>query len=241
VPKSRSQEPDGTVPSLTGQHWTQSYPFSCGPAALGSMLTTLGWTSSRGRSAEELALWREVTAVACPGAHPLGLALAARRRGFSSEVRIDGTRPWLGDHIRSAHHMLRPRDYSRVEGYLLRECEELGIPVRWGAVSPRESTTCLLLVAERGRSTSGPDPHWVGLIPTVNGVWVSDPLRRRRYPSRRSLAEWWDNSGFDGTKSWVGIWKSDATHPTPGVPNPAVGTRPERAARLKRPDGRKHP
>jgi hypothetical protein len=217
VPKLGPRVRAGRVSFLPSRHWTQSFPFSCGPAALGSVLTALGWTSSRRRPAEELALWREVTAIACPGAHPLGLALAAGRRGFSSKVRIDGTRPWLNDHIQSAHSLLRPRDYSRVERYLLRECEELGIPVRWGAVSPSEAQTCLLLVTEHGGPATEPDPHWVGLVPSENGVWVSDPLRPRPYRSRRSLPEWWDVSGFDGTKSWVGISKMGAGEPKPGA------------------------
>jgi Peptidase_C39 like family len=240
VPKLRPRVPTRTVDFPPNRHWIQSFPFSCGPAALGSVLTALDWTSSRGRPAEQLTLWREVTAVACPGAHPLGLALAARRRGFSSEVRVDGARPWLNEHSQRSHRLLRSRDYSRVERYLLRECQDLGIPVRWGAVSPREAQACLLLVTNHGRPAAEPDPHWVGLVPSVKSVWVSDPLRRRPYRSRRSLREWWDVSGFDGTKSWVGIWKGGASHPKPSFRSASDDSRPRGSDWLRSSGARKH-
>jgi ubiquinone/menaquinone biosynthesis C-methylase UbiE len=187
------------------QHWNQSFPFSCGPAALGSLLTGLGWKTTRSRPAEELALWREVTAVACPGSHPLGLALAAQRRGFDPEVRIDGPRPWLEKHVRSVHGFVRPKDYSRIERYLLQDCQELDIPIRWGSDRLPGAPAGLLLVTEHGGPGTQPDPHWIGLLTTGDGLWVTDPTRSRPYRSARTLAAWWAVSGFDGTKSWVGI------------------------------------
>jgi hypothetical protein len=238
VPSSRARVPAGAVRIPTSRHWTQSFPFSCGPAALGSMLTALGWRGSRGRLEEELALWREATAVACPGAHPLGLAVAARRRGFSTEVRIEGPRPWLNEHIRSAHRWLPPRSYARVERYLLRECEDLGISVRWGAAAPLEAHAALLLVSENGAPAAEPDPHWIGLVPSEDGVWVSDPLRRRPYPTRRSVRDWWDVSGYQGTKSCVGLWRGDARDPKPRSPNSAHDPGPRRSRSVRQPGHR---
>jgi SAM-dependent methyltransferase len=204
TPSKRRPRPwrrPGGIPPL----WTQSFPFSCGPAALGSVLTALGWVTPRSRPREELALWREVTAVACPGAHPLGLALAARRRGFSTEVRIDGSRPWLGEHVRSAHDLLPPREYARVERLLGREGRELGIPVRRGPGGPGPTESGLLLVTAHEGPTTPADPHWIGLLSTREGLWVTDPRRSRPYRSARSLPEWWAVSGFGDTRSWVGI------------------------------------
>jgi hypothetical protein len=212
----------GTVRLLPRQHWRQSFPFSCGPAALGSLLMMLGWKTTRSRTSEELDLWREATAVACPGAHPLGLALTARRRGFVSEVRIDGNRPWLREHVLSAHALLGRRDYSRVERSLVRECRELGIPVRWGADVPREGQSGLLLVTARADPGTKPDPHWIGLLATDKGLWVTDPARSRPYRSAQSLAEWWAVSGFAGTKSWVGIGGERVGFDVVGRPPPSV-------------------
>jgi hypothetical protein len=183
--------------------WRQSFPFSCGPAALGSVLVTLGWKQSRDRVREELEIWRESTAVACPGAHPLGLALAAVHRGFTSGVRVSGPRPWLWDHIRSEHSFPRLALYTAVERDLLRQCADAHVPILRSDGPPRKPEFGLLLVTAHAGRSEERDPHWIGLIPTSDGLWIADPLYPTAYRSNRPPLEWWETSGFEGTRSWV--------------------------------------
>lgn len=207
--------------------WKQSFPFSCGPAALGAVLVALGSRPPRDRVREELELWRESTAVVCPGAHPFGLALAATRRGFSSGVWIVGPSPWLWSHIRSDHGFSRIRDYVSVERSLSRQCVAAGIALH--RTHPRASTkdAGLLLTTAPGRRTDDRDPHWIALVPTSGGLWVVDPLRRAAYRSYRSHRDWWETSGFDGTRTWVTVGRR-STSSMPGTGDrsqPTLATR----------------
>ncbi len=194
------------APTRGPVHWSQSYPFTCGPAALGSVLSSLGWDPAGSRAREELALWRECTAVACPGAHPLGLALAAHARGFSVELWESGPRPWLGAHVVNAHRLLRGPAYGRVERLLADASRSAGISRHRGRGGPGVPAPGLLLVTEHGGPSTPPDPHWIGLVPTPDGGWwVHDPVRRTAIRSTRTLREWWETSGFEGTKSWIAL------------------------------------
>ncbi len=185
--------------------WRQSFPFTCGPAALGGVLSALGWNPSGDRGEEELAIWRESTAVACPGAHPLGLALAARLRGFDPEVVWLGPRPWLWPHIRRDHHFSRKSEYVRIEGFFAREARAAHIPVRRGLGSTPTASPGLLLVTVHGARDERHDPHWVGVLPEGDGRWISDPLRSRAWSERTPLAGRWTSSGFEGTRVWIGL------------------------------------
>jgi hypothetical protein len=200
--------------------WKQSFPFSCGPAALGSVLVTLGWKPSGDRVREEREIWRESTAVACPGAHPFGLALAAGRRGFTSEVRVSGPRPWLWAHVRSGHAFSQLAAYTAIERYLLRQCAETHVPILCSDGPPRKLEAGLLLVTAHSRRNAERDPHWIGLLPTTDGLWIADPLRRAAYRSNRSPQEWWETSGFEETRSWVAV--RDRTPPSKQSPHLAA-------------------
>ncbi len=183
--------------------WPQSFPFSCGPAALGSVLTSLGWSPAGPRVEEEIEIWRESTAVACPGAHPLGLALAAERRGFRAVVRTSGPSPWLWHHIRTRHSPLPRAAYRRIEDDLFRRCQHRGIPVETSVEPPSPGEVGLLLTTARRTGGETPDPHWIALIPREGTLQVVDPLRRVPRRSARPLSDWWSDSGFEGTRSWI--------------------------------------
>ncbi|EQD44223.1 Methyltransferase type 11 domain protein, partial [mine drainage metagenome] len=171
-----------------------------------SVLTAMGWQPTAPRASEELALWRESTAVACPGAHPLGLALAARARGFRAELWESGPRPWLRAHIVNVHRLLRGPAYGRIERTLADASRAAGIRSHRGRGGPSTVGPGLLLVADHGGPTTAPDPHWIGLVPAPDGTWwVHDPLRRSAGRSPRTLRDWWAASGFDGTKTWIAL------------------------------------
>jgi hypothetical protein len=205
--------------------WKQSFPFTCGPAALGSVMATLGWDRSGDRVRAELEIWRESTAVACPGAHPLGLALAAVRRGFASGVRVSGPRPWLWDHVRSNHSFSRLALYRAVDQDLLRQCADAHVPILRSDGPPQPPEFGLLLVTVRAGRSGERDPHWIGLMPTSDGLWIADPLHPTAYRSSRSPLEWWETSGFEGTRSWVTVRRR--TSPVAPVPR-TMAERPDR-------------
>ena len=86
-------------------HWLrQTTPFTCGPAAL--MMAMHGINRAYQPSQEEeINLWREATTIYMTsghgGCHPIGLALAAKRRQFSVEVWISQTTALFIDGVRN--------------------------------------------------------------------------------------------------------------------------------------------
>ncbi len=209
-------------------HWPQSFPFSCGPSALASVLTALGWSPTQDRLREELEIWRESTAVGCPGTHPFGLALAAARRGFLAEVRTVGPRPWLWHHIRSEHRFLSLRQYREVERFLADDCRRAGVRLIGGKTPPRGQRAGVLLTQVASRTVHDTDPHWIGLVPRESSVIVMDPLRASEYRSDRAIPDWWEASGFAGTKSWVEL-RSPATSASPTKEGPGTAGRATRS------------
>lgn len=193
--------------------WPQAFPFTCGPAALGSVLLALGWAPKGSRLEEELALWRESTAVACPGAHPFGLALAARRRGFAPHIEWTGPRPWLAPHVRTRHDGTDTDGYRAIERLLRHQCVAEGVVVREAPSLPTGGRgSGLLLTSTADDAADGEDPHWIGVLPAESGgVFVLDPLRSGTAAPRRSWRAVWRSAGFQGTRCWLGI------APTPGA------------------------
>jgi ribosomal protein S18 acetylase RimI-like enzyme len=84
--------------------YQQTTEFSCGPAALMMAMAGLDSTLVLDRGLE-IDLWREATTIYMTrghgGCHPLGLALAASRRGYQAEVFINTTEPLFLDGVRS--------------------------------------------------------------------------------------------------------------------------------------------
>lgn len=83
--------------------YQQSTTFTCGPAAL--MMAMAGLKPSYKLSqSEEMQIWREATTIFMTsghgGCHPLGLALAAKKRGFRAEVWINQRQPLFVEGVR---------------------------------------------------------------------------------------------------------------------------------------------
>ncbi|MHB8351928.1 MAG: peptidase C39 family protein, partial [Thermoplasmata archaeon] len=115
------------MPPRVPPFWSQRTPFTCGPAALANVLLTLGWApTAPSRDVEEARIWRDSSALACPGSHPWGLALASGLRGHPARVGIEGTLPFLFEHIRSDHPGVSRQFYSGVANDLRTRARALG-------------------------------------------------------------------------------------------------------------------
>ena len=84
--------------------YQQTTEFTCGPASLIMAMASLD--KKRGMTQdEELDIWREATTIFMTsghgGSHPIGLGLAARKRGFSVEVYLNQESPLFIDGVRS--------------------------------------------------------------------------------------------------------------------------------------------
>ena len=164
----------------------------------------------------EINLWRETTAVACPGSHPLGLALAAERRGLRARLVWEGSRPWLWSHIRSQHALLRKSDYQRIEAVWMDEGRRLGVLNEPGA-GPCEGAGLLLMEVPGQQGSDRSDPHWVGRWECSEGAYLLNPLGRAPEPDIRSPEELWSRSGFEGTRCWISLGPRRKTHTDPGL------------------------
>jgi hypothetical protein len=217
--------------------WRASFPFSCGPAALGSVRLGLGWRPPRDRRREEIEIWRESTAVAGPGAHPFGLALAPRRRGSSTRVSVSGPHPWLASHARVGCAISqRGGEYVAFERPLATQCRDHRLSILGPGPPPRSGAAGLLRVTAREKTGAKPDPHSTGRVPSSRAHWVADPLRTELYRSNRSTTGWWKGSGFETTRNWVAIRPS--THPSVGgasAPRGRIPTREPPRRRVYRP------
>jgi ribosomal protein S18 acetylase RimI-like enzyme len=84
--------------------YQQSTEFTCGPAALMMAMASLNKKIKPGQELE-LDLWREATTIFMTsghgGCHPLGLALAAKKRGFNVSTYISTDKPLFLEGVRT--------------------------------------------------------------------------------------------------------------------------------------------
>lgn len=83
----------------------QNTPFTCGPVSLMMAMHSFSHTYKPTKH-EELKIWREATTIFMTsghgGCHPVGLALAAKSRGFAAKVWLNCSTPLFVDSVRSA-------------------------------------------------------------------------------------------------------------------------------------------
>ncbi len=109
-------------------HWLrQTTPFTCGPAALMMAMHGINRSYQPSRE-EEINLWREATTIFMTsghgGCHPIGLALAAKRRQFSVEVWISQTTALFIEGVRSEE---KKQVVELVDNCFKRQAVEQGI------------------------------------------------------------------------------------------------------------------
>jgi len=170
-------------------HWQHAMPwyrqtteFTCGPASLMMALRALD-SDYRFNREEELRLWREATTIYMTsghgGCHPLGLALAAVRRGFSAEVWISHQQPLFVDSVRNDE---KRAVIETVHRDFTRAAHEANIPVHYREVSQHDLDTALksggipVVLISTWQMDRKRAPHWV-VVSAIDDqfIYLHDP------------------------------------------------------------------
>jgi predicted double-glycine peptidase len=162
-------------------YYRQTTDFTCGPASLMMAMKTLAPQTKIDRGLE-LQLWREANTIFMGpsgghgGCSALGLALAARRRGFKAEVHVNHRGVLLGERAKSKERaevmrVLQARD--------LAEAKATGVRVKYDELD-------LADLEKKLRA---------GYIPIV--------LNSMRYLHDDRTAHWFVITGFDADNVYV--------------------------------------
>lgn len=152
--------------------YQQSTDFTCGPAALMMAMASLQQGIALGEELE-LDLWREATTIFMTsghgGCHPVGLALAAQRRGFEAQVFLNTSEPLFLNGVRSAH---KKYIMEVVHRQFLETAQHSGLKVIYEELTQEELERAMadgwlvLVLISTFRMDDKKTPHWV----TVTGV-----------------------------------------------------------------------
>lgn len=149
-------------------HWLkQTTHFTCGPAAL--MMAMHGLNRAYQPSQEEeLNIWREATTIFMTsghgGCHPVGLALAAKRRHFKVEVWINQYGTLFIDGVRNED---KKQIVDLVDNGFKRQAHEQGIPVHYANITQNELINAFkagaipLILISTFLMDRKKVPHWV--------------------------------------------------------------------------------
>lgn len=145
----------------------QSTHFTCGPASLMMAMQSIGKDYCASLT-EELTIWREATTIFMTsghgGCHPMGLALAAQRRGFDTEVWINQAGPLFVDGVRQEEkkHIIETVHYNFKQQAL-----EQGIPIHYRDITQNDliaafeaGATPIILISIYSM-VQKKAPHWV--------------------------------------------------------------------------------
>ncbi|WP_316979731.1 peptidase C39 family protein [Shumkonia mesophila] len=173
----------GDQPGLSRvPYYAQTLEFTCGSAALMMAMKALNPTFPLSRNLE-LRLWRESTTVFMAAGHggcgPVGLGLAAMRRGFDVEVHLSRSGPLFIDSVRSAEK----RDVIRlVYEDFRREAAEVGLkminqpPTRRRLLRFLDAGAVPVVLISSYRLYGEKVPHWVVLTGhDEHFVYLHDP------------------------------------------------------------------
>lgn len=156
------------TPQHRSVHWLrQTTPFTCGPAALMMAMHALDKTYQPSRD-EEINLWREATTIFMTsghgGCHPIGLALAAKRRHFSVEVWINQAGPLFIDSVRNDD---KKQVIELVDNGFKREAQQQGIAIHYNNITQNDLTDAFaaggipLILISTFALDGKKAPHWV--------------------------------------------------------------------------------
>lgn len=162
--------------------YQQTTEFTCGPSALMMAMHFLKPEQPMDQRTE-LAIWREATTIFMTsghgGSHPLGLALAARKRGFECCVYLNQYEPLFLDGVRSQ----KKKEIMKVvhDQYLEESCEQ-GVEIVYAEISQAQLQQFLddgyavLMLISTYRLDGKKTPHWVMLTNMdEHCLYVHDP------------------------------------------------------------------
>jgi ribosomal protein S18 acetylase RimI-like enzyme len=163
--------------------YQQTTEFTCGPAALLMAMSSLEPTIELSQS-HELALWREGTTIFMTsghgGCHPFGLALAANKRGFNSEVMVNTPEPLFLDGVRNENKKVV---LATVHQQFCEGMAEANIALAYKDVELEHIENWLnkgfsvLLLISTYRFDGKKSPHWVCVTHLdEHCVYVHDPF-----------------------------------------------------------------
>jgi ribosomal protein S18 acetylase RimI-like enzyme len=145
----------------------QGTPFTCGPASLQMVLSALH-PEYQATPNDELEIWREATTIFMTsghgGCHPMGLALAAQKRGLSAEVWLSEEGPLFVDSVRNE---LKKDVIARVHTSFAEQCESSSLPVHYSVmpleqlISAFDSGSLAIILISTFRMDGKKSPHWV--------------------------------------------------------------------------------
>lgn len=162
--------------------YQQTTEFTCGPAALMMAMASVNHTIEMSQQLE-IALWREATTVFMTsghgGCHPLGLALAAERRGFLVDVYLNSDQALFVDGVRSEK---KRQIMTVVHQQFVDQAERSAITLVYKSITQEniytylQSGCAVLVLISTYRLDGKKAPHWV----TVTAIddrclYVHDP------------------------------------------------------------------
>lgn len=152
--------------------YQQTTEFTCGPA---SLMMALGSLDEHYRldQIEELNIWRQATTIFMTsghgGCHPIGLALAARSRGFKATVYLNHELPCFLEGVRQpakkAILEVVDRDFNV-------KARKEGVKIRWEDISQKQiqrhldAGGAVIMLISTYRLDGKKAPHWV----TITGM-----------------------------------------------------------------------
>ncbi|TNE81673.1 MAG: ribosomal-protein-alanine N-acetyltransferase [Gammaproteobacteria bacterium] len=182
----RMQKCIRTVPPVAENRaipWIQqTTSFTCGPAALMMAMRSL----SKGYEPtlhEELQIWREATTIFMTsghgGCHPIGLALAARQRGYGVKVWLNTDTPLFVDSVRDDN---KKRVIELVHRDFVSQAKQAAIKIRYrdfrhtDLINEFKQGCIPIILISTYRMDGRKAPHWV----TMSGydedcLYVHDP------------------------------------------------------------------
>jgi ribosomal protein S18 acetylase RimI-like enzyme len=145
----------------------QGTPFTCGPASLQMVLSALQ-KEYQATPDDELEIWREATTIFMTsghgGCHPMGLALAAQKRGLSAQLWLSEEGPLFVDSVRDE---LKKDVITRVHQGFAKQCVAANIAVNYHVmpleqlIEAFDSGALALILISTFRMDGKKAPHWV--------------------------------------------------------------------------------
>lgn len=211
-------------------YYRQTLGFTCGASCLMMAMKAFDRALVLDRTLE-LQIWREATTIYMTAGHggcgPYGLALAAHRRGFRTEIYVNGDGVLFRESVRSEE---KREVITLVHDDFVRQAADAGIPVHHRVAGTMELTRCYasggipLVLISTYRLTRERAPHWV----VVTGCderyfFIQDPDNASGRPpaERINMAiikkdfERMARYGRNATKAVVVVYPHPNSAPTP--------------------------